>query len=128
MSIQTRTQRYAAAALARVQVIRQDAQQRLEWKTRADTFPVMVLQAGLAQAVGFMLAKSQNGADDRGYSAYLNDLLAVLRAGGATQADNPQALQTEILALDLMAYQRLTRQTLEAAAWLKRMGQAYIDK
>lgn len=127
MPIHTRSQRYAAKALERVKAIKDRENLRDEWKSRADSFPVMVLQAGLAQAIGFLRAKSQ-GDSDMGYSAYLADLVEVLRAGGATQATTGEAFQQGIVSLDLAPYRQLTRETLAAAGWLKRLGQAYIEK
>lgn len=127
MALQTRNQVYAAAALRCVEAIKHDENLRDEWKSRADSFPVMVLQAGLAQAVGFLRAKSA-GDNDRGYRRYLADLVAVLRAGGATQAENGEQFQNSIVTLNLADYRHLTRETLAAASWLKRLGQAYIVK
>lgn len=130
MALQTRNQVYAAAALRCVEAIKHDEELREEWKSRADSFPVMVLQAGLAQAVGFLRAKSAGDNDKgyRGYRRYLADLVAVLRAGGATQAENGEQFQNSIITLNLADYRRLTRETLAAASWLKRLGQAYIVK
>ncbi|HRI93943.1 MAG TPA: type III-B CRISPR module-associated protein Cmr5, partial [Accumulibacter sp.] len=84
---QTRSQRHAEAALARIRSVETNASatERKEYKTRADNFPVMVMQAGLAQAVGFMRAKA--GGKDA-YGRYLDDLATVvgLASGEALQA------------------------------------------
>lgn len=127
MSVQTRSQRYAAAALACVGQVAAMPALREEYKSRADGFPVMVMQAGLAQALGFLLAKSGRSLDN-GYGRYLHDLAAVLRAGGATTAGSGEALHGAAIHAALAEYRLLTREALAAAAWLKRMAQAHIRK
>lgn len=116
----TRAQRQAATALARIRRIEQrSAAQRKEYKARADSFPVLVLQAGLAQAVGFMRAKA---AKNPAYGDYLDDLAAVL--GLPAGQDE---LQRRAIDDPLRDYRQLTRQTLAAAGWLKRFGQACLS-
>jgi len=116
----TRSQRQAEAALAAIQAIRTEAEkERKEYKTRADNFPVLVLQAGLAQAIGFMRAKAAKSA---AYQLYLTDLAGMLGLAGG------EALQQRAIAADLRDYRQLTRETLAAAAWLKRFGQAYLGE
>lgn len=127
MARHTRTQRYAAAALERIDAIKNDANLRDEYKSRADGFPVMVMQAGLTQGLGFLFAKSNNQTNN-GYGRYLQDLAAVLAAGQATTAQNGEQLQQSALTLRLADYRLLTRETLAAAGWLKRFAQAYIKK
>lgn len=115
----TRSQRQAEAALAAVQAIRESpAKERKEYKARADNFPVLVLQAGLAQAVGFMRAKA---AKSPAYERYLGDLAGTLGLQGG------EALQQHAISAGLPDYRQLTRDTLAAAGWLKRFGQAYLS-
>lgn len=127
MTVKTRTQRYAAAALTCIETVKNDAGLRDEYKSRADNLPVMVMQAGLAQALGFLLAKSK-GDIASPYGRYLTDLAKVLQAGGAGSFANGEALQHHVIKAQLSEYQRLTRETLAAAGWLKRFCQAYIKK
>ncbi len=127
MSIHTRSQRYAGEALARINAIKNNENLRDEYKSRADSFSVMVMQAGLAQGLGFLSAKSKNNTDN-GYGRYLQDLAAVLKAGGAATANSGEQLQQNAIAANLAEYRLLTRETLAAAGWLKRFGQAYIKK
>jgi len=113
----TRAQRQAEAALAKVDAIRADDKLRDDYKSRADSFPVMVMQAGLAQAVGFMQAKRN---DKQAYGRYIDDLAAVLgQHDGAV-------LQKTAISAPLPEYRRLTRETLAVAGWFKRFGQAYL--
>lgn len=118
----TRAQRQAEAALAAIQARRSAPEkERKEYKARADSFPVLVLQSGLAQAVGFMLAKALAKAPkSAAYQRYLNDLATMLGfADGA-------ALQQRAIGAELRDYRQLTREALAAASWLKRFGQAYL--
>jgi len=115
----TRAQRQAEAALTAVQAIRGWLpKERKEYKARADNFPVLVLQAGLAQAVGFMRAKAAKSA---AYETYLDDLARIL---GLPRGE---ALQQRAISAGLPDYRQLTRDTLAAAGWLKRFGQAYLS-
>ena len=127
MTIHTRSQNYAREALDRIDAIKGNAKLRDEYKSRADGFPVMVMQAGLAQGLGFLLAKSGNKTDN-GYGLYLQDLAAVLKAGNATPAATGEALQRASIGANLADYRLLTRETLAAAGWLKRFAQAYIKR
>lgn len=114
----TRTQHYAEKSLQKIDAIKGKDTAK-EYKSRCDNFPVMVMQSGIAQAVGFMLAK---GKDDKAYSQYLNDLASVM---GDTDG---KAFHARIIAAPLPDYRNLTRQTLNAAGWFKRFGQAYLSE
>ncbi len=127
MTLHNRSQHYAREALAKIDAIKGNAKLRDEYKSRADSFPVMVMQAGLAQGLGFLFAKSGNKTDN-GYGRYLQDLAAVLKAGGASTANSGEALQRHAISAELADYRLLTRETLAAAGWLKRFAQAYIKK
>lgn len=112
----SRSQRYAEQALKKIKDVQAD--ERDEYKARADGFPVMVMQAGLAQAAGFMIAQ---GAEKPVYRRYFDDLAAVLGASDG------KALQDMIIGAELPEYRRLTRQALAVATWFKRFGQAYLS-
>lgn len=84
----TRSQRHAEAALAKIKALlapNASAIERKEYKTRADNFPVMVMQAGLAQAVGFMRAKAGEHVSNGAISK------AVEEAAGRPVDDNEAA-------------------------------------
>ncbi len=115
----TRSQRQAEKALAAIEALRTaPKKERKEYKARADNFPVLVLQAGLAQAVGFMRAKAAKSA---AYQSYLDDLARILELASG------EALQQRAIDVPLPDYRQLTRETLAAAGWLKRFGQAYLS-
>ena len=81
----------------------------------------MILENGLAQATGFLLAKGNPE-----HRALLNDLCAVLRAAKTTTAVDGPGLHGEIIDSDLGETLILTRRSLEAAGWLKRYVQGVL--
>ena len=113
-----RSQKYAQEAYPLVVKV-YGHQLEVKYRTLALNFPSMILQSGLSQAIGFLMAK---GKDEH---QMLLDHLATLVLG--KQAQDKQLHQT-ILTADLTHYQLLTRQTLEAASWLKRYTQALLEK
>ena len=113
-----RSQQYAQEAYPLVVKV-YGHQLETKYRTLALNFPSMILQSGLSQAIGFLMAK---GKDEH---QMLLDHLATLVLG--KQAQDKQLHQT-ILTADLTHYQLLTRQTLEAASWLKRYTQALLEK
>jgi CRISPR-associated protein Cmr5 len=100
---------------------------RNEYRTRANSFPTMVAQSGLAQAFGFLLAKKRSPDDLGAYDVYTRDLIAVVGAGWPDlAAQDPDAFYDLVVRADLGQYRRLTRATLDAALWLKRLAQAKL--
>lgn len=87
----------------------------------AHKLPGLVLQNGLAQATGFLLAKGKEE-----HLALLSDMSQVLHATGATVAGNGRDLHAEIIGADLGDTMRLTRRTLEASGWIKRYVQGVL--
>jgi CRISPR-associated protein, Cmr5 family len=127
----TRSQRYAQRALERLMTYKKEnaGNEKIlsEYKARADGFPVMVMQAGLAQALGFMLAKGQG--DTNAYGCYLDDLaLVLLGKHGHARGEAGRNLHKEVIEADLTRYRRMTRDILMVAGWFKRFGQAYLGK
>lgn len=94
---------------------------RKKYGALAHKLPGMVLQNGLAQATGFLLAKGKAE-----HLALLEDLTRVLKATGATTVDEGTALHAEIIAADLAKTMHLTRRTLEATGWIKRYVQGVL--
>ncbi len=115
-----RTHTLARAAYERV-TARQEAAFKKEYGALAHKLPGMILQNGLAQATGFLLAKGKAE-----HLALLTDCAALLRGTGATQGADPTALHREIIAADLAATLLLTRRALEASGWLKRYVQGAL--
>lgn len=94
-----------------------------EYGALAHKLPAMILQNGLAQATGFLLAK---GSKKHEHGAVLDDLAAVMSAAEGCLADSGSALHAEIIAADMAATMRLTRCALEASGWLKRYVQGVL--
>ena len=118
---ETRTHAVAKAAYERVAAHRRSPRER-EYGTLAHKLPGMILQSGLAQATGFLLAK---GKDE--HHALLNDLNAVLRAAQATTTEDGPALHEAVIESGLQEAVNLTRRSLEASGWIKRYAQAVLD-
>ena len=111
MKHRIRTQHYAQAAYPLVAGLK-NSPIAAKYRTLALAYPTMIMQAGLAQAVGFLMAK---GSDE--HQKLLEHLATLL---------DQKDLHTEILKANLRHYQLLTRQSLDATAWLKRYTQALL--
>ena len=120
--IAVRTHAVARAAFERVDA-RRDSPRKKEYGALAHRLPGMILQNGLAQATGFLLAK---GSDE--HLGLLEDLGAVLRSAGAVPAasGDGRGLHDLIIASGLTDTMNLTRRSLEASAWIKRYVQGVL--
>lgn len=122
-ALQTRTQRIALAAFNAVEAKKKDSVEA-EYRTLALAFPTMILQSGLAQAIGFLKAKNKPE-----HQAYLADLVKVLKEAKIyPDMQNAEALHHKILHSSVQQYQLLTRLLLDVASWLKRYTQALLEK
>ena len=134
--MQTRSQRYALQSYKKISRIKAPSEadhksadfkvpNPKDYGALALNFPVMVLQSGLVQATGFLLAKAKPH-----HLQFLDDLASVLAEVGTVQLDKAQAprdaFHQKIVASDLATYQYLTRCTLEASSWFKRYAQAEL--
>ena len=121
--IPVRTHPVAVAAYERVAAHRtKPKKDKKAYGALAHKLPGMILQNGLAQATGFLLAKDKS-------DVLLDDLNAVLRAAGAVPAgtaDTGPALHDLIIRSDLTDTMNLTRRSLEASAWIKRYVQGVL--
>ncbi|WP_049258218.1 type III-B CRISPR module-associated protein Cmr5 [Eikenella corrodens] len=111
-----RSQKYAQRAFGLIQKVKEKNEKVKEYRTLALNFPTMILQSGLAQAIGFLQAKGKE--EHLLLLAHIAELLG----------ENKDSLHKKILAADLSHYQFLTRQTIEAASSLKRYTQALLPK
>lgn len=111
--MQIRTHRYAEKAYPLVAEVTDQADElQKKYRTLALNVPTMVMQSGLAQAIGFLMAK-----DGPEHKLILKHIEYVLER---------TMLHQDILKSDITEYQFLTRQTLEATSWLKRYTQALL--
>lgn len=108
-----RTHQYAEAAYPLVEKMQKDSFEA-KYRTLALNFPTMIMQSGLAQSIGFLIAK---GSDE--HKVYLCHIQEILKRPN---------LHTEILKSDIEEYQLLTRKALDATSWLKRYTQALLKK
>lgn len=111
-----RSQKYAQRAFGLIQKVKDSNKQVKEYRTLALNFPTMILQSGLAQAIGFLQAKGKE--EHLLLLAHIAELLG----------ENKDSLHKKILEADLSHYQLLSRQALEAASSLKRYTQALLPK
>lgn len=111
-----RSQKYAQRAFGLIQKVKDDNKQVKEYRTLALNFPTMILQSGLAQAIGFLQAKGKE--EHLLLLAHIAELLE----------ENESSLHKKILEADLSHYQLLTRKAIEAASSLKRYTQALLPK
>lgn len=119
-----RAHRVATEAYRRVDARKALAdKERKKYGAIAHKLPGIILQNGLAQATGFLLAKGSTAAEHR---LLLEDLNAVLRAGGSIDVPDRERLHEAIIAADLGRTLKLTRAALEAAGWLKRYVQGLL--
>ena len=94
---------------------------RKKYGALAHKLPGMIIENGLAQATGFLLAKG-----DVEHRDLLEDLNAVLVAAGATKTEDGPGLHQAIIGSDLDQTLILTRRSLEASGWLKRYAQGVL--
>ena len=111
-----RSQKYAQRAFGLIQNVKEENKQVKEYRTLALNFPTMILQSGLAQAIGFLQAKGKE--EHLLLLAHIAELLE----------ENENSLHKKILEADLSHYQLLTRKAIEAASSLKRYTQALLPK
>lgn len=114
MSMQTRKQEMAERAYSCISGLNQG--QPDDYLTVAKTFPALIHNSGLVQALAFAQAK---GGDKEAYTVYINHLIDVMGE------DN---LENESRTADIVRYQYLSREAIEAATWLKRYAEALLVK
>lgn len=112
---QVRTQKYAERAYPLIDNL-QGGGIESKYRTLALNLPTMILQAGLAQSIGFLMAK--NEAHHQLILAHLAELL--------NYKGKEKELHQKILQSNVQEYQLLTRKAIEAAGWLKRYTQALL--
>ena len=120
--IATRTHAVAAAAYERVLAHKGDPSEK-EYRSLAYSLPSMILQNGLAQATGFLIAKGQGE-----HKALLDDLNDVLRSANVSCAADGNELHELVISADLARIMRLTRQSLQASGWIKRYAQGVLGE
>lgn len=116
-----RTHKYAELAFPLVSDIK-GTDVEAKYRTLALTFPTMIMQSGLAQAIGFLMAKNKTE-----HQKLLQHIAKILNYVDNGQG-NPNALHKAILSSSVTKYQLLSREALDASACLKRYTQALLEK
>ncbi|WP_006786731.1 type III-B CRISPR module-associated protein Cmr5 [Thiorhodospira sibirica] len=118
-----RSHRVATAAYQCVEARHSEANKQ-KYGAIAHKLPGMILQNGLAQATGFLLAKGSSAPE---HLLVLDDLNTVLRAGRALDdVANGEDLHREIINANLAQTLKYTRAALEASGWIKRYVQGVL--
>ncbi|WP_337845333.1 type III-B CRISPR module-associated protein Cmr5 [Thermus sp.] len=114
--MRTRQQEWAQDAYRRVaRRAREPGADR--YKDMALRFPVLVRQAGLAQALAFVQSRGEEA-----HRALAEDLAQTLGYGGLG------ILLEAAQEAELLRYLRLTREVLLVAEWYKRFAQALVEE
>lgn len=119
----SRTHDIARAAYERVVEARsgRPGSEKRAYGALAHKLPGMILQNGLAQATGFLLAKGKTE-----HINLLCDLTWVLSKTGTIEEMEARELHKQIIDSELHRYIFLTRRSLEASGWLKRYVQGVL--
>ena len=115
-----RSHQLALAAYQRVEA-RKSFSASKKYGAIAHKLPALILQNGLAQASGFLLAKGKEE-----HLALLDDLAQVLREVGEAGCADRKAMHETIIGADVMKTMHLTRRILDASGWLKRYVQGVL--
>ncbi len=147
----TRSQQFALRAMDAIHpLIKQPDDFKKEYLSRAKSFPALVMQSGLVQATGFLLAKSQPPDEAKQKTATPVQMLvpasqpqdsATISAAkapiakhdayaayakslaGVLGCSDATALHDKATGHDLVEYRQLTRDALQAATYLRRYAQ-----
>jgi CRISPR-associated protein Cmr5 len=89
-----------------------------EYGQLAKKFPALVHNCGLAQALAFVQAKETDQNVGKAYLSHLSEVMGLKQ---------DQDLGSLSRSADLREYQRLTREAIESATWLKRYSEALLE-
>ncbi len=116
--MEIRTHKYAKNAYPLVNRLK-GSDIESKYRTLALDFPTMIMQSGLAQTIGFLKAKDK---DKEEHAQLIQDMADLLGYHNFTD------MHEAILKSNVIEYQLLTRQALDASGWLKRYTQALLEK
>lgn len=124
--MRTRSQVYSEKVFDQISNIKNNNwsdKQKKQYGSLCHSFPVMVLQSGLSQAVAFVWIKAKNTANSP-HGVFLQNLAALTRV---EENSNPDRFQQAINRQPLNEYQRMTREILAASIWYKRFAESLLD-
>ncbi len=87
-----------------------------DYRQLTRSFPALVHTCGLVQAIAFVTAKERETGED-----YLRHLATVMPF-------DHEILAKKSRSADLLEYQRLTRDAMDSAAWLKRYAETLLKE
>lgn len=122
--LHTLDQRRAALAFDHVSAVKDAGKnERDDYARYAHKLPILIRQAGLAQALAFAHAKAKKGGGQR----LLDDLGEAIAALGLTRTGSRDGLLAASRSESLARYQRLTRECVAMLTWYKRFSQSVLD-
>ena len=129
--MQPRSQIVATAAFKQINSRKNKSiEENKNYATIAHKLPTMILQNGLAQATGFLLAKSakEESAKEKAHAEMLKHLLAAFQEidGDFKHVQNNEKFHGKIIDSNLTQIMRYTREALEIAGWLRRYVQGVL--
>ncbi len=127
--IHTREQRLAQKIYPQVERMRtRPDEPRDTYKNLAQTLPVLIRTAGLAQALAFLAEQAKQKPADQGKPTKETGAAEFFRDLAATLGYNSgEELARASREAPLPEYMRLTREALAALLWYKRFCQAVFD-
>lgn len=96
------------------------------YRTQALNLPTMIMQSGLAQAIGFLKAKGQDRKSKPEFTQLLEHMDTLLKLESEQKSE--VTLHDKILKSNMTEYQLLTRKAIDASGWLKRYTEALLGK
>jgi len=121
--MQTVSQRRAARALELLEKITEKGEKRNEFSQFCKSFPTMILQNGLGQAIAFIKAKKEKP-DDK-YDRMYKTLNSWLKDGLSLIEDD---VLREINYMNAQEYLHIQMESLKFLEWIKRYENAEIFK
>jgi CRISPR-associated protein Cmr5 len=97
------------------------------YATLAHKLPTMILQNGLSQATGFLLAKASSETAHEQMLDHLRHVLNQIDDDFRDAQDN-DAFHRKIIVSDLSQIMRYTREALEISGWLRRYVQGVLKR
>jgi len=100
-----------------------------EYRSRAMSFPAMLLQSGLAQSFGLLYAKKGKKDNlEKAYALYYTHIFEIVKISGiGFENKSEDEFYKEILTAEFSEYRYLTRLVLDVVIWLKRLCQGVKD-
>lgn len=119
----TRDQARGEAVYQRVQALIKEEKSLSEgWGRWAHKLPILIRQAGLAQALAFADAKGKEGG-----RRLLDDLAEAMGKRITLDATSREGLLKASRTWELAKYQLLTREVLATLVWCKRFAQSVLE-